>query len=1335
MNKKTMSIMLAFLMLICQAFSASLAFAAEEDQLSGGGNNGLKAEYYITSGRDKFDFKELKMTTVDVNIDYPNLKPVLKAFTGQDEYNTVRWTGKIAAPATDDYTFYLLGDNGFRLWIDGELAIDHWVDDWDKEQRSAPIRMEAGRKYEFKLEYFQNFGGAHLSLKWSAANLQKEIVPPGAFVLPDGFVNHGPAASRIVEDGVHAELRFAGGLNPVPADAARHFTVVAGLRNHTPTSVSLKPDDPSVLTLQWDIPVYKKDNVVMITYDGNGGITRQDGERLGTFIAPKVENGSQFMIESPWAQQVDKNNVLPEYPRPQLVRDKWMNLNGEWEFESGSKQTELPAGKTLSETILVPFAVESKLSGLERHEEKMWYKRQFTIPADWGGERVNLHFGAVDFEATVYVNGREVGSHRGGYTGFSFDITDYLKSGANELIVKVYDPTDKGGYTIGKQRLEPEGIWYTPVSGIWQTVWLEPVPKASIAKLDMTPVLADESLKLKVTGSKGAKNEKVEAIVLKEGEEVARATGRLGEELSIRIPNPRLWWPDDPFLYDLKVNLLHGSKKVDEVASYFGMREVKLGKVDGITRPLINGKFIFQLGPLDQGYWPDGLYTAPTDEALKFDIETVKNLGMNMIRKHMKVEPDRWFYWTDKLGVVVWQDQVSKFGDSADNRAQLEQEFKEMIDQFRNHPSIIVWTVFNEGWGQYDTERLTNWAMNYDPTRLINNASGWTDKNVGHLIDMHNYPAPNSPVPTDTRAAVLGEYGGLGLKVPGHEWNSNVFNYEEQSSVKALTDRYISFINRIKELKERPGLSAAVYTQITDVEMEINGLLSYDRKVEKAEFARLAEAHRELIGNYNASDLAAEIAKAQAELDRAVIGDQPGQYPQAAADELQSAIDAAQAVADNAGATPEEIGQAIELLQAAVKKFKQSVIVTAPTIPAQAWVDHFDETTLHESWTVYNPDAEGWTLTEQPGHLRIKTQKGETHEGSNTIKNVFLRDVPGEDFEATIKVTAPVRKNYQQAGLLVWQDIDNYVRYGHVWDTTGANGYSLETAKEINRKYTKATNMAKHPGTDEVYMKVKKSGNVYTTYFWNGLEWQQAADPLTADLNGIQIGLYAFSSSDGESIKADFDYFTIQSPSATKELTMTLEGAATVKKDDSFTVQLGVANVADSIYASDITVNYRADLFELTEVKPVSEGVQIIDRADNGTGAVRLVLASIGQDNAITGDAQLVNLVFKAKGEPDSSGNISVMKAVLANGEGNETEAASAEWSVRIVSGSSGGGSDGDLNRDGKFSIGDLAIMASHYGKDSSSPDWAIAKAADLNGDNKVDIEDLAILARKILNP
>ncbi|MBA4494315.1 FIMAH domain-containing protein [Paenactinomyces guangxiensis] len=850
MKQKALPILIILILLAVQAIGGfASGVSAEETGQSSLQLHGLVGEYYISSGRDQFDFYQKKDEVIDPNINFRDLNPILKSLTGQDEYNTVRWTGQIEPEYSEEYTFSMIGDNGFRLWINNQLIIDHWVDDWDKEQIGKPITLEAGKKYDIKVEYFENWGGANLYLNWSSASQPKQIVPHEAFYLPEGYVYDGPSSASISEDGKTAEIQFVEPLNPLPGGIADHLSLNVVGHPWPISKVSLKQGDDSVMMLEFEYPVYGKDaDVVRLNYDGKGGLTTKEGRSLSAFNS-LVVNHSKYLIQSPWAEKVSADNVLPEYPRPQMVRSKWMNLNGEWQFAPAKQGDPLPSGKTLKEKILVPFAMEAKLSGVERHEERSWYKRQFTVPDDWAGQRVLLHFGAVDWEASVYVNGKKAGTHRGGYDSFSFDVTEYLVKGKNELIVEVYDPTDKGDQAIGKQRLNPGGIWYTSVTGIWQTVWLEPVPTAHITQLDMVPNIHNEILKLTVKGEK-VEGATVEAIALKNGKEVGRASGTAGSEIKIPVPNPTLWSPDDPFLYDLKVELKNGTSR-DQVNSYFGMREIKLAKDEkGILRPMLNGKFVFQMGPLDQGYWPDGIYTAPTDEALRFDIEVVKKLGMNMIRKHMKVEPDRWYYWADQLGVVVWQDMPSMFYHqplTQEKKQQFENEFKEMIDQHRSHPSIVVWTVFNEGWGQYDTERLTNWVKDLDPTRLVNNASGWTDKGVGDLIDWHCYVGPCAPTPTSTRAAVLGEYGGLGLKVPGHEWSPNVFNYEMQESKEALTKRYLGLIDQIKQMKDT-GLSAAVYTQTTDVEIEINGLLTYDRKVEKADFIRLRQAHKELAG-------------------------------------------------------------------------------------------------------------------------------------------------------------------------------------------------------------------------------------------------------------------------------------------------------------------------------------------------------------------------------------------------------------------------------------------------------------------------------------------------------
>ncbi|MDQ3815242.1 MAG: glycoside hydrolase family 2 [Armatimonadota bacterium] len=547
-----------------------------------------------------------------------------------------------------------------------------------------------------------------------------------------------------------------------------------------------------------------------------------------------------------WARDVSPTKAHREYPRPQMVRRAWMSLNGLWQLALAKEGEAAPLGKTLSQQILVPFPIEAALSGVMQRTDRAWYRRTFEAPQSWSGQRVLLHFGAVDWEATVYVNGKNLGTHRGGYDGFSHDITDALKpDGPQELVVGVFDPTDRADQPRGKQVNKPGGIFYTPTTGIWQSVWLEPVPQTYINRLVMTPDVDAGQLRLKVEVNGGGNaNLKVHAVAQEGGRPVGSATGGVGTEIMIPVPNARLWWPDIPFLYGLRVALQQGGRTVDSVDSYFGMRKVSIGQVDGVTRLLLNGKFVFQMGPLDQGFWPDGLYTAPTDEALRSDIEITRQLGFNMIRKHVKVEPARWYYWADRLGLLVWQDMPSGNNKSDDGKKQFELELREMIEERRNHPSIILWVVFNEGWGQHDTERITKWVQEFDPSRLVNNASGWTDKKVGDVIDMHRYPGPGSPQPEPQRAAVLGEFGGLGLPVEGHMWSQQAWGYRGTTGPEQLTSDYVKLLTRVWQFKSKPGLSAAVYTQTTDVETEANGLLTYDREVVKVNREKVAQANR-----------------------------------------------------------------------------------------------------------------------------------------------------------------------------------------------------------------------------------------------------------------------------------------------------------------------------------------------------------------------------------------------------------------------------------------------------------------------------------------------------------
>lgn len=536
-----------------------------------------------------------------------------------------------------------------------------------------------------------------------------------------------------------------------------------------------------------------------------------------------------------WGKSIDPANALPEYPRPQLVRPQWKNLNGLWKYTAGQEQG----------SILVPFPVESALSGVGKHVESLAYQTKFSVPAEWNGQRVWLRFGAVDWHANVSVNGKSVGEHKGGYDPFGFDITDALKAdGEQSLEVRVQDPTDSGSQPAGKQHLKPEGIWYTPTTGIWQTVWLEPLPATAIDHLRVEPDVDARQLRLRAELTGPGEGVTVAAEALdSEGHVVAKAEGSAGEELKLSIAEPRLWSPDEPYLYDLKVELREDGKAIDSAKSYFGMRKIEIKPVDGITRLVLNGKPLFQVGPLDQGFWPDGLYTPPSEEALKFDIETTKQLGYNMSRKHVKVEPDRWYYWCDKLGLLVWQDMPHAHHAARDSQ-NFGAELNRMVEALRNHPSIVMWVVFNEGWGQHRTEHFTDVVKKLDPARIVSNASGWTDRKVGDVIDIHVYPGPSSPQPEPTRAAVLGEFGGLGLAIEGHTWQDKNWSYRGTDGKEALTLGYVNLLKRVWELERAPGMSAAVYTQLTDVEGEINGLWTYDREVLKVDPERVAAANR-----------------------------------------------------------------------------------------------------------------------------------------------------------------------------------------------------------------------------------------------------------------------------------------------------------------------------------------------------------------------------------------------------------------------------------------------------------------------------------------------------------
>ncbi len=547
-----------------------------------------------------------------------------------------------------------------------------------------------------------------------------------------------------------------------------------------------------------------------------------------------------------WAKQVDPARPLPEYPRPQMVRREWLNLNGLWEFEGDTSATSPPTGRSLAGKILVPFPVESALSGVNRRATYLWYRREVMLPGGWKGRRVLLHFGAVDWETKVLVNGAPVGEHRGGYDPFTLDITASLRpDGVQEILVGVYDPSDAGDQPRGKQVRKPGGIWYTPCSGIWQTVWCEPVPASHIADIRITPDLQLRTITVQTTVPGAAAGDSV-SVSLREGKKrVSQSSGPALQPLVLPVATPRPWSPESPFLYDITITLSRSGKVLDRVESYAGMRSVGIGRDErGIQRLLLNGKPYFQVGPLDQGFWPDGIYTAPTDAALRYDIEMTRKLGFNMTRKHVKVEPARWYYWADRLGLLVWQDMPSANNTTPESRTQFEAELTRLVETHRHFPSIVMWVVFNEGWGQYDTERLTSTVKSLDPGRLVNNASGWTDKNSGDVMDVHSYPRPRSPQPESGRAVVLGEFGGLGLAVSGHTWKKEHWGYQGMADSEELIQTYEGFLQEVYQLREEPGLSAAVYTQLTDVELECNGVITYDRRSIKPSLERFAHATR-----------------------------------------------------------------------------------------------------------------------------------------------------------------------------------------------------------------------------------------------------------------------------------------------------------------------------------------------------------------------------------------------------------------------------------------------------------------------------------------------------------
>ncbi|MBN1387506.1 MAG: beta-galactosidase [Bacteroidales bacterium] len=564
----------------------------------------------------------------------------------------------------------------------------------------------------------------------------------------------------------------------------------------------------------------------------------------------KNEHANWLIPDNPlltqWADDVDPENPWPQYPRPIMMRDEWVNLNGLWEYAITAKD-EQPAqweGK-----ILVPYPVESALSGVKKRiseNECLWYKTDFKVPASWKNKRILLNFEASDWETKIWIDDNKAGEHKGGYDPFCIDITDYVRAGIkHELKVSTWDPTDKGTQSRGKQVTDPHGIWYTPTSGIWQTVWMEPVDVIHLGSFRTISDISNGTISIQpeILGLQEGVSTRV--IVFKDNKILGQTETPMDNEIIITLDDYIAWSPGNPQLYDIEIEIILNGRTTDKISTHTGFRKISLGRTeDGYTRIFLNDSFLYQNGPLDQGFWPDGLYTPPTDEAMCHDLEMIKKMGFNMLRKHVKVENRRFYYWCDKMGLLVWQDMpngdkhIGRQGEdierSEESARQFERELARLIETKYNHPSIIIWVAFNEGWGQYETARITELIKEHDPTRLVNSASGWSDRGTGDILDIHHYPEPRCPEAEENRAIVLGEFGGLGLAVENHTWEKKEnWGYENMNDSISLLRKYENFYGTVHSMVEEKGLSASVYTQITDVETETNGLLTYDRKVDK----------------------------------------------------------------------------------------------------------------------------------------------------------------------------------------------------------------------------------------------------------------------------------------------------------------------------------------------------------------------------------------------------------------------------------------------------------------------------------------------------------------------
>ncbi|MEU5092947.1 PA14 domain-containing protein [Streptomyces sp. NPDC021356] len=820
---------------------------------------GLRSDCYLSSDSTSLDFATYGSTGVQPSLNVKDLLPALRSCAGSTLNVAVHWTGTLDVPTGGSYTFYIKGDNGFRMSLDGASVIDHWTTDWDVQTQSKPVTLTAG-SHRLSFDYNQGNGGAYIQTEWSGPGIGRQPVPDSALHTPADYTPLD-LHSVVQASGRTAVVQLPGPVDALPADLTRHLSVIAGGHRWSPT-VATDPSDHSRLVFTaaaTDTPAAMKSQV-RISYDGQGGLNTATGP-LAVFSSV-AQNDSTWYFATKWAKDVSPSDALPDYPRPQQTRKQWANLNGTWQFQATAQDAPLPRGR-LSGKILVPYPMEAPLSGVAEHHDWSLYQRTFKVPAGWrvgSGNRLHLNFGAVDYEAWVYVNGRQVAHHTGGYQAFTADVTDAVtRHGDQTVLLKVKDTTDSSQQATGKQSRDPSGIWYTPTSGIWQTVWMEPVPEESIDSLVLTPNIEDDSLSVTVRPATGTKRTaRVTATAYDGHRRVGSVSGTAGTALRLRVPHPKLWSPDHPFLYDLKVTLSDG-RSHDSVGSYFGMRSISVGKVGAVNKIELNGKPTFLLATLDQGFWPDGIYTAPTDAALKSDLQLHKELGFNTVRKHIKVEPARWYYWADRLGLLVWQDMPSRNTDSASaaSNAEFDKEVHEIVDQHISSPSVVMWTMMNEGWGEQSkqsTGALADSVKQQDPSRLVDAHSGVNccaskgDSGRGDVIDHHLYHGPANPAPDATRAAVDGEHGGYSLTVPGHI--AGVAGGQDYgdgpTDIAEMTKAYVDNTRQLIP-NAAAGLSGSVFTQISDVEGELNGLITYDRAVVKVHPDEVRAVNRALI--------------------------------------------------------------------------------------------------------------------------------------------------------------------------------------------------------------------------------------------------------------------------------------------------------------------------------------------------------------------------------------------------------------------------------------------------------------------------------------------------------